>query len=183
MRVSGAVILGIQMGLLAALQASPSVVHAQAQAHEHGVGHLNLAIEGQVLEVELMAPGADVVGFEHAATTLEQKAAIQKAVAKLKDGATLFRLPKAANCRLEEAEVESTQLEEDHHDEHGAGHKDHAEFHAHYHFDCADMGAVTHVEIGYFQAFPAARELEVQYITPRGQGAAKLDRANPRLKL
>jgi Protein of unknown function (DUF2796) len=35
-------------------------------AHEHGHSVLNIAIEGDRIEMELMSPGMDIVGFEHA---------------------------------------------------------------------------------------------------------------------
>ena len=36
---------------------------SQMDAHVHGHGILNIAVEGQVVEMELEAPGADIVGF------------------------------------------------------------------------------------------------------------------------
>ena len=43
-------------------------------AHEHGHGHLNLVVDGDQLMIELQAPAADLVGFEHAAKSDEEKA-------------------------------------------------------------------------------------------------------------
>ena len=34
-------------------------------AHQHGHGRVNLVLDGQDLWLELEAPGADIVGFEH----------------------------------------------------------------------------------------------------------------------
>ncbi|MGL5463191.1 MAG: ZrgA family zinc uptake protein, partial [Aeromonas veronii] len=52
-------------------------------AHEHGHGHLNLVVDGDQLMIELQAPAADLVGFEHAAKSDEEKAQYAKAVARL----------------------------------------------------------------------------------------------------
>ena len=41
--------------------------HRQLGAHEHGHGNFNIAIEGKSVSMELEAPGADIVGFEHKA--------------------------------------------------------------------------------------------------------------------
>ena len=38
---------------------------ANERAHEHGVGTLSIAVEGNDVEIEMVVPGADVVGFEH----------------------------------------------------------------------------------------------------------------------
>ena len=43
--------------------------HGSLGAHEHGVGRLNAALDGQTLELELESPAMNLVGFEHAATT------------------------------------------------------------------------------------------------------------------
>ena len=39
----------------------------QVDKHEHGVGELNIAVEGSTIEFEFMIPGADIVGFEYVA--------------------------------------------------------------------------------------------------------------------
>lgn len=158
-------------------------------AHEHGVGQLSLAVEGNAVEIEITAPGADIVGFEHAAETEADRAALAAAAARLKDAAALFRFPPKADCRLEEAEIHSALLDEAHGHEKGHGHdkahaheaEAHAEFRAHYHFRCADPAALSHVDLGYFTAFPAARELEARTITAKGQGAQELTADRPRL--
>lgn len=158
-------------------------------AHEHGVGQLSLAVEGNTVEIEITAPGADIVGFEHAAETEADRAALAAAAARLKDGAGLFRFPPKADCRLEDAEVHSALLDDahDHEKKHdhdkGQAHEaeGHAEFRAHYHFQCADPAALSHVDLGYFTAFPAARELEARTITAKGQGAQELTAERARL--
>jgi len=42
-------------------------------AHEHGHGHLNLVVDGDQLMIELQAPAADLVGFEHAAKSEKRR--------------------------------------------------------------------------------------------------------------
>ena len=151
--------------------------------HLHGVGQLNLALEGGAVEIELIAPGADIVGFEHAPSSDEQRAALAAAAATLAAGEALFDFGEEAGCRLEEASVESALLEDEHHHEasHDEAEDAHAEFHAHYHFDCADAGRLEGLEVRYFEAFPAAEALEARTITPKGQSAQRLTAAKPRL--
>jgi len=69
-------------------------------AHEHGHGHLNLVVDGNQLMIELQAPAADLVGFEHAARSDEDKAQHARAMARLQQPDTLFRLDPAAGCKL-----------------------------------------------------------------------------------
>ena len=111
----------------------------QLDAHEHGVGELNIAIDGNTVAMELHAPGADIVGFEYEAESAEDRAAIDAAVAMLAKPQELFVLPAAAECTVTQAsaKLESEAEHEDHddHEEHAEdehGHEEHAdEEHAH----------------------------------------------------
>ena len=80
--------------------------HRELGAHEHGRGTLNIAVEGNKVTMELEVPGVDIVGFEHAAKTSRDKAAVEKAKAQLAAPLTLFALPAAAACRVMEAKIE-----------------------------------------------------------------------------
>ncbi len=97
-------------------------------AHEHGVGNLNIAFEGQQVALELEAPGADIVGFEHHAESNEDRAKIDDAIALLARPLELFVLPAEARCVVSEARV-SLEGEEEH-EEHG-GHGKHEEHEHH----------------------------------------------------
>jgi Protein of unknown function (DUF2796) len=156
-------------------------------AHVHGMGHLDVAVEGGTVDLRLELPGADIVGFEHAAASAEDKAAVANAVAVLKAGAALFAFPAAAQCRLEMAEVESALVDDGHgepkHGETKAELKEaaHAEFHVHYRFRCGRPASLSHVDVKIFEKFPRARELAAQTITGRGQSARQLTPASARL--
>lgn len=104
----------------------------ELDAHEHGVGALNIAVEGDTIAMELHAPGADIVGFEYAATSAEDREAIADAVAALAKPMELFALPADAQCSVTQAsaKLESDQAHEEHgHDDHAHG--DHAEDESH----------------------------------------------------
>ena len=202
---NSALILG---GTILALMGADRVI-AEEKAHEHGHGKLNIAVGDSELEAELIAPGADIVGFEHAAETDADKAAVRDAVVKLKNAVAILGLPKDAMCEVEEVEVESELLKDDDHDhdhdhdahkdddhkhddhKHDDDHKDHAhddgeqhaEFHVHYHIECAAMDKLTALNLGYFETFPNARELDVQAITAKGQISEELTPKSPALAL
>lgn len=107
----------------------------QLDAHVHGVGELNIAIEGETVAMELHVPGADIVGFEHAAESEEDQAKVAAALETLTSPLALFALPEAAGCAVTEAaaelEIEGAEDHDDHgHDDHDHddhGHEDHAE--------------------------------------------------------
>lgn len=88
--------------------------HRQQRTHIHGVGALNAALEGQEVHVEFNSPSANIVGFEHAPATEANHAALDRTLAMLKDGDRLFRFNDAAGCRMENVQVVSELLDEDH---------------------------------------------------------------------
>lgn len=100
-----------------------------ADAHVHGTGHLNMAVDGTQIALELRAPGADIVGFEHTPESDADKKAVEDALAVLSDPLTLFVMPEAAGCKL--VEVEAELHGEEHGDHHGHGEEHSHDDHAH----------------------------------------------------
>jgi len=181
--------LGLSLGAGAALGQQ-----RQLGAHEHGRGSLNMAIEGDRVSLELEAPGADIVGFEHVAKTARQKAAVTQAKKQLLAPQALFKFPGAAGCVVADASVDLEGGGEHEHEEAKAGsatakeHEaaqvgSHSNFHAQYAFNCKDPASITVVEFGYFQAFAGAKKLEVNVITAKGQTTFEVTRAKPRIDL
>jgi hypothetical protein len=157
-------------------------------AHEHGHSTLNIAIEGTEVAMELIAPGADIVGFEHEAESAADKATLEAAEAKLADPLSLFVMPAEAECSVQTATVE---IESEHHDEeadHDEGEKheadaEHNEFHGEYQLDCAEPDELGRIRFVYFDAFPNAMEVEVNVITEKGQSSFEVERDAPTLDL
>ena len=200
---------------LSTIAASPAFAEEtrQLDSHEHGVGQLNIAIEGSQIAMELHAPGADIVGFEYEAESADDVAKVDAALAVLTQPLDLFGIPDAAQCLVvaARAELESEDGHSDHddhdgheedHDDHGdedhddhdndEGHDDHAEemgtsghteFHAEYQMVCRDITALTEISFGYFTAFPNALEVEVQIISGAGASAFEVERDTPTLDL
>ena len=165
----------------------------QSAAHEHGRSTLNIAIEGARISLELEAPGADIVGFEHRAKTARQQAAVEKAKKQLLAPQALFKFHGAAGCAVVAASVDieggehghdqprdkaTAQKKADAADERG-----HSHFRGQYAFTCTAPAGVTVLEFGYFQAFAGAQKLEVNVITPKGQTRFDVTRAKPRIDL
>lgn len=111
----------------------------QMDAHVHGVGELQIAIEGQTVAMDITVPGADIVGFEHAPGSDADHAAIDAALAQFADAFTLFTVAGDAGCTAVTEvnhthgygiEDEDAHAHDDHaHDDHDhaaeAGHDDH----------------------------------------------------------
>ena len=194
---TGLALLAIGMGFaLPALAQSPAQDDPQRQlgAHAHGLGKLTIAIEKRTVEMEIEAPGSDIVGFEHVAKTPEQKAAVTKARALLAKPLALFKMPDAAGCKVASAKVKVV-VGGDHEHGHGRGKaakvsKDkeaatpHSEFHAEYKLTCAKPELLQAIEFDYFKTFPGAQALDVSIIGGKGeQSKHKVSRDKPTLAL
>jgi hypothetical protein len=184
------VLLALGLGV-ATLPQSALAQHRQLGAHEHGRGTLNIAIEGPRVSMELEAPGADIVGFEHAARTARQKTQVEQAKKQLLAPQTLFKFPDAAGCVVADASVD-IEGDEHEHEAPGGGQKkaddvaaerSHSNFHGQFAFTCNAPAAITAVDFGYFRAFAGAQKLEVNVITSKGQTTFEVTRAKPRIDL
>ena len=122
------------LALVIGLSLSTSAIaqeYRQHDAHVHGQVEFNIAQDGKDLLIEITAPGADVVGFEHPPENAEQRQVLENAVAKLEDANSLFTINPQAKCDVTEALVNHTL--DDEHEEHGDhGHEGHGhDEHAH----------------------------------------------------
>lgn len=108
--------------LIAALSAGFScAVVAQTErdldSHEHGHALLNVAIDSELLIVELDSPWNNLVGFEHKPGNSEEQSLVDTALADLNDPGKLFGF-EGAQCSLVDAMVENSASDEEHHDDH-----------------------------------------------------------------
>ena len=172
----------------ASLPAIAAEEHRELGPHEHGVGHLNIAIEGKRVSMELEVPGADIVGFEHEASTATQKAAVKKAKSELEAALGVFKLPADAKCKIATADVKIQAEHEHEHDADEAKHEGegeeghhHSEFHAAYAIDCAAPEKLTGIDFHYFDLFAGARKLDINLVTEKGQNHYEVSREQPKL--
>ncbi|MBH9307991.1 DUF2796 domain-containing protein [Pseudomonas aeruginosa] len=166
--------------------------HGSLGTHEHGVAQLNVALDGKTLELELDSPAMNLVGFEHAASTAADKAAVAKARAQLEKPLELFALPVTAGCSVASQELRSPLFGDkapapahkekaghEHEHEHG-----HADIHAHYQLSCEKPELLKLLTLAeFFKRFPATQKIQVQLIGPDGQKGADLAPASAELKL
>jgi Protein of unknown function (DUF2796) len=171
--------------------------HRELGPHVHGHGTLDIAVEKQRVQMELVAPGMDIVGFEHAASTDEQKTAVEKATTELSQPLDVFKLPKSAGCSVADAKVaiepeSHHDGDDDHdedHDEHAGADHDHDEhaghnqFHMTYALDCAKPSELTSIKFDYFAKFAGAQSLTVNVVTAKAQNSYEVARDKPELDL
>ncbi|MBC7832796.1 MAG: DUF2796 domain-containing protein [Hyphomicrobium sp.] len=187
--------LGLAAMSLLTIPAFAEDGHRELGPHVHGHGTLNIAIEDKRVSLELEVPGMDIVGFEHAPSTQDQKTAVEKAKTRLEKPLGMFSLPAAAGCTVAEAKV---AIEAEHGDHHGDDHKHdeksdddhdheaaggHSQFEASYALDCTNPSELTTITFDYFALFAGAHDLTVNLATSKGQSKYEVSRSKPTLDL
>lgn len=177
------ILAGIALLLLSTAKADST----QLGAHVHGLSELTIAIEDQLLEIQLTSPAMDLVGFEHQASTEQDIATVKRVLAQLRkqDGLFLFS---AGRCILKYSSATASNLNEhkhklsDHahdHSNHSAHshhdyHESHSEIVANYRYHCADMAALSSLRVALFKHFPGIHQIRVMWISQTQQGFATL---------
>ena len=184
---------------LAAGDAPAAEQHRELGPHKHGHGTLNMAIEKNRLSMDLDVPGMDVVGFEHTASTPEQKATVEKSEALLAQPLVLFKVPASAGCKVIEAKVAIEAEGEHEHDEQdpaseakdatamAAGktggepdtHEGHNDYNVTYVLDCAAPSQITSIAFDYFKSFEGAKALTVNVVSEKAQTTFEVTREMP----
>ena len=170
------------------------------EAHQHGIAHLNVALEGNDLYIELISPAANIVGFEHHPRTNEQKAAVKKAIESLKKGEDLFVLPPSAKGKFVKITVDTnieSHSDNDHGDDHthehdssskeedddqhahasdhqGDEHERHSEFTAEYKIVCQQPQKLEHIDVTLFRMFQGIERIKVKLLSGARQNALEL---------
>lgn len=103
---------------------------SQQTTHLHGHAELMLGLEQGALQITFSSPAANLVGFEHSASTVEEINALKKAQAILQNAKDVFTF-KGGNCQLVDVQVNISALlsdiEAEHHghqERHGAAYPD-----------------------------------------------------------
>lgn len=135
----------------------------QPGVHQHGVGALNMALDGSTLEIELSGPADNFLGFEYQPSSDAEREQAQRVLDNLRQPGGLFILPAEARCVPEAVDVESALLKDVDSDaaEHGHDGHEHAEsadshqdITAHYRFSCENADAIEQIELAVFKVFP-----------------------------
>lgn len=154
-----------------------------APPHEHGVGQLAAAVEGEALSLSFSLPLDSLLGFERAPRSAAEKQAVAQAVDKLRRVADMVRPDAAARCEPSDVTLVSAAL--------GLGGAvspaspaqadEHADLDATYTFRCRDIARLTQIELPLMTAFPRVARIEAQTVSAKGQGKQSLKRASPKL--
>ncbi|MHA7927133.1 MAG: ZrgA family zinc uptake protein [Marinobacter sp.] len=161
-------------------------------AHQHGHAELQLAIEGNQIDLIFTSPAYNLLGFEHRARTEEQKALVTQTTSWL--GETPLVDTAEAGCKVMNAVVHHQAGDNDHGHDHGHAH-DHEDKHAdengstHSDFEvtqslsCSRLDTSEVLSTPLTERFPEIEHLDVEWVWSGGQGAQELSHAESTFKL
>jgi len=157
----------------------------QLGSHVHGDASLSLALDGEVLVIELESPLYNLLGFEHAPENENQRKILEGAEIRLSEPNNLFSINGEAGC---EGEVpEYSHLMYDHSNEHGNDHDDdhseHKDALLEYSFTCTAPEKLRTLTVNLFDHFPEMGELETIYLGDGVQLQADLTANNKTMTL
>ena len=147
------------------------------RAHAHSVANLSVLVDGRTLEIEMRAPGANIVGFEHAAESDTDRAAVTKALKVLREDASIFAPANAAKCKISEAHAQFGK------DTYGKANVSHREFEMRRVYTCKAPDKLNHVHIGLFRKFTSLKEVDAAVVGPKEQHWQELTPHDSRLRL
>ncbi|MCB6184932.1 DUF2796 domain-containing protein [Leeia sp. TBRC 13508] len=158
-----------------------------APAHQHGKASLDIAIEHNKVLVSLESPLDNLLGFEHAPKTPAEIQLAKKMASTLMSKNGVITLPTAANCKLSKVTLESAAIsaqylggkiapekenpfaESDNKPENG-----HADLDGSFEFTCANIQAISEIQVSLFQHFPHTQSVQVQLVSGKLQKAFTL---------
>lgn len=171
--------------------------------HAHGTTQVTLAVVDGTLELELSAPGMDLVGFEHAPGTPQQAQAIAQATATLERSGDWLAFEPAGACTVASVDAHTHGFEgasaagdaapaegaDPHDHDHDAGHDHdahehaggHGEFHLKLAGTCSAQPQALRIDLA--ARFPGIERIRVDLITDSAQDRVELGVGQTRVPL
>ena len=148
-----------------------------AGPHVHGTATMQIAIEGNNVEVALIAPLESLLGFERAPRNDKERQAVQMMMKQLSDPSALLIPTAAARCTPAKPRITAPALDArtkvPGHEKHDEAH---AELEAVISFRCAVPAALNSMEVRLFDVFPRLQKLKAEVAASGKQSAANLGR-------
>ncbi|MEM9014038.1 MAG: DUF2796 domain-containing protein [Pseudomonadota bacterium] len=168
-------------------------------AHTHGAWELFAALDGSKLSLTAKGPLVDVLGFEYAPKTNEERQSVEALVNRLETPEVMIALDGRGQCALSSPVAVSLPdgfLGENEHD----GDDDHTEQHHHdadhadpdihandleisYQFECDAPKRLGSITVSAFEAFPSIERVDSVFLSGTAQAAERLSPDAQTLKL
>lgn len=150
------------------------------KAHVHGIAELEVAAFGKHRVVALFSPAANLLGFEHAASTPSQIDKVKAAEQLLKEK-PLIALSPSTDCQLTSIDTGSLSafLQPSAHQA-----SEHQDIEIVWQYQCSSPTAPTNIDASaLFAAFSGLEQLNVSVASEAGQTGGRLNPTSPLLTL
>jgi Protein of unknown function (DUF2796) len=145
-----------------------------ARPHVHGNATLEIAIEGQRVTVEFSTPLDNLVGFERAPRTAQEKLLANQTMERLRKPEDLFVPTAAARCTRIAAGVDAPVWDAPYKAPKG----EHAALTATIEFRCEQPQSLRSLRVMAFDAFPRLKNIDAQVAGGTKQRAARITSGN-----
>lgn len=186
------------IGLAATLLAATAVAAENPGAHRHGHGQLQIAVEGNRVDLIFTSPAHNLAGFERDARTPEEHARLEDITQWLGTQPVLDTVK--GSCAILESNIQQSGTEPrgDHkghghhhsehhghgdHNDHNSKQDNHREYEVSQQLECRDLNDRPSFNAVVMEKFPGLEELAVAWVSETGQGSARLEGGNTRFTL
>lgn len=160
--------------------------------HVHGVSELTITIEKQQLEIEMISPAINIVGFEHRAITKKEQAIIRRAELRLSKHEDMFTFT-GKNCVLTNQVIDTSSLTTQHQEKNNwyndsykynlehLSEKNmradigHYEVIARYSYRCIKTSTLPIITVTIFDLFSGISQINTRWLTDTRQGSSMLN--------
>jgi len=161
----------LSLALAADKKLADESVHA---AHSHGLGNLELVVQGASVTARFEIPMESLLGFEHLPRTPEEKKAMADLQTAVAQASYFISLPAAADCQPKSLQINADMFK---------GKKSqHSDLDAEMEFSCSQPSALKQLEIPLFKKHPRLVSLKVDMVSPKGQASVTLKAKDPVLR-
>ena len=143
-------------------------------AHSHGVGNLELVVQGSSVKASFEIPMESLLGFEHLPRTPAQKKAMADLQTATAQASYFITLPAAADCQPKSLQVNADMFK--------AQKSEHSDLDVALEFSCAQPSALKQLDIPLFKKHPRLSSLKVDMVSPKGQASVTLKAKDPVLR-
>ncbi|HEY4442886.1 MAG TPA: DUF2796 domain-containing protein [Steroidobacteraceae bacterium] len=149
--------------------------------HEHGSATVDIAVQDAILDIALHSPAINVIGFEHAPRSAEERAALAQANRVFASPQGLFVIPPRAACTSTSVTLIPITYEHDGDDD--KPNAPHADYDVSYRFRCAHADQLGWIDVRLFDQMKGMRKIVANVVTPALQAQSLLSPDNTRVHL
>ena len=177
--------------------------HHSHGAHVHGAWELFAALDDAQLSVTVKGPIVDVLGFETAPASDEERKAVADLAARLEEPDIMLSLDQRADCkasapvvvtlpegfapRTEQADAHHAHDDHNHSHDHDHDHDNHdihdSDVEVTYAFTCGAPGRLGAITLTGFTTFSEIKTVDAVFLSDDTQAAHRLERRSQVLKI